>query len=1575
MSQGDTYSPGGIGIKGLKIQLLRIPVSQIDPTQIFELGRTIYGTDTSSPAQVISHKNGDGVTQYQNLQELFVEPLSAITGGRNGITPNGSYLELGGPLIQPTTVSFSSTTPLSFTELSSGSSVGINSTGFSATYSSGSNFTSLIAGKDQALMQINSGASTTGLIMDYTLGMRVSDAIFSKGLVYTDDYSSLGKLDSRWIPDWGAVTDAIAEATSTATMYFAPGTLVGRGPTFSDPGGTIDNPWAPNATNGLSISDGSGIVLGGPLTGNTTINTQNHVLQLTDSSLSGSSGFEVILGGNYVLPNEQGALVVGASGGRMYYTSDTTLTNYPTAMVEVGNDYGPDNVRVQLYVTNTGATLARGIGMGQKSAENGILVADRISNIGLIGHTSIVGTGSGSYWLYTVHPTMNQYQYAQYGNLPALQTTVSSYAGGNFIGQLHNFSDSTTAAYSAVITGGGSNSVLGRWNGTQWIVVGGSSSGSVAWASITGKPTTLGGYGITDAVNSTSTQTVSGVKTFSNDINAQGNIYMTGNIFANDTSPYYSRDANDARYLLLTGGTMSGNLIFNGGASITVNSDLANIGVKSTTNTNLYTAATYNSFELHNGANNYTSYLKSQITVTDGTNAFYINYPTTLLTGTTSVTFRNVGGTIALLSDITSATPAWSSITGKPTTLGGYGITDAYPLTGNPSSFITLSSLSNTAPITYNSSTGAIGITQATTSTNGYLSNTDWNTFNNKQSSLKWVNVLDYGATGNGTTNDTTSIQNAANAISSTGGVLYFPPGNYLISSAISISNSTQILGAGGIAGMQSGGTSFNIAISTVTSNSLTANAFTIGADNCSVDNICIRNSNTSGTFPSSGAGIVLNKSIGFRMNDASVLYFYDNINFVNGWDWKIDGCHFSFPVRYNMRIQDVALPDAGDQSITSSWFYCNSTSATSLRYESGGGLKLNNVKFNAGGAGIPNVAIDVNMQASTVLFQMSNCSVENYGQYGLKITAASGVSFNNVNISNNEFSGGAGYPIYIDPSIGGGSMGNISIGTNFLNTTDATKAALTVRNCNVVRVGDINFGVSTILTDFTGSFAPNGTTKVNLNRNQGQQTLSISAGVANWDYSKSTYATITLTGNTTVNQVNNVSGDMAYLSVVQDATGGRTLTMPGVVFIGNSVINPSPNAISYIRLYQNIATVISDYAQQAKVYSSPNGFAGYTVSTLPAGNLGDQTYVTDATTPTYLGTLTGGGSVKTPVFYNGSAWQALLTTVDQSFAPTWTGQHIWQNNSASSTLTPYIKVANNTTGLASSGTTYYSPAISLLSPVYTGGASSNMEFRLTSQSNQSNNFGYFTISSYIGGGSGTNVFQVDNFGNGFTSGSWGVHGFSVGTSTTTDGLTQINFTAATSGAQVQNSYATRWMGAAWTGSVNNWTEWTNGVRNTAGAPPVSKLFWAERTSTNNSGSYTDIMSLDNSSNLALLNTISVKHIIGSSSAPTIAAGTGAGTSPTVSVSGNDLAHKVTITTGTSPTASATVATITFNVAYGAAPKIILTPVNSAAAALSGTTQIYVDDASTTTTVYVIKVGSGGLTASTTYLFYAQIAQ
>jgi hypothetical protein len=55
-------------------------------------------------------------------------------------------------------------------------------------------------------------------------------------------------------------------------------------------------------------------------------------------------------------------------------------------------------------------------------------------------------------------------------------------------------------------------------------------------------------------------------------------------------------------------------------------------------------------------------------------------------------------------------------------------------------------------------------------------------------------------------------------------------------------------------------------------------------------------------------------------------------------------------------------------------------------------------------------------------------------------------------------------------------------------------------------------------------------------------------------------------------------------------------------------------------------------------------GSTARTVATLPAASAalkGARSFVTDATSPTFLGALTGGGSVVCPVFCNGAAWVA----------------------------------------------------------------------------------------------------------------------------------------------------------------------------------------------------------------------------------------------------------------------------------------------------------------------------------------------
>ncbi|WP_202516589.1 glycosyl hydrolase family 28-related protein [Streptomyces sp. SID161] len=66
------------------------------------------------------------------------------------------------------------------------------------------------------------------------------------------------------------------------------------------------------------------------------------------------------------------------------------------------------------------------------------------------------------------------------------------------------------------------------------------------------------------------------------------------------------------------------------------------------------------------------------------------------------------------------------------------------------------------------------------------------------QMSLDWLNVVrDFGAKGDGVTDDTTAIQAAVNAASVAGGTLYFPAGRYLLTAALTWASGVSAVGAG----------------------------------------------------------------------------------------------------------------------------------------------------------------------------------------------------------------------------------------------------------------------------------------------------------------------------------------------------------------------------------------------------------------------------------------------------------------------------------------------------------------------------------------------------------------------------------------------------------------------------------------------------------------------------------------------------------------------------------------------------------------------------------------------------------
>lgn len=142
----------------------------------------------------------------------------------------------------------------------------------------------------------------------------------------------------------------------------------------------------------------------------------------------------------------------------------------------------------------------------------------------------------------------------------------------------------------------------------------------------------------------------------------------------------------------------------------------------------------------------------------------------------------------------------------------------------------------------------SVGEPAFTTDTNDFfIGNGTSNIQFAKQSNLDglksqiWVNVKSFGAKGDGITNDTESIQNAINSLS-TGGTIYFPKGVYNISSTIIVPQKIFILGEG--------------IGTTIRPMSSIINVFNITGSLTKIENLSITNQNNYATN-----GISINKS------------------------------------------------------------------------------------------------------------------------------------------------------------------------------------------------------------------------------------------------------------------------------------------------------------------------------------------------------------------------------------------------------------------------------------------------------------------------------------------------------------------------------------------------------------------------------------------------------------------------------------------------------------------------------------------------------------------------------------------
>jgi hypothetical protein len=354
----------------------------------------------------------------------------------------------------------------------------------------------------------------------------------------------------------------------------------------------------------------------------------------------------------------------------------------------------------------------------------------------------------------------------------------------------------------------------------------------------------------------------------------------------------------------------------------------------------------------------------------------------------------------------------------------------------------------------------------------------------------QFISVKDFGALGDGITNDTAAIQAAINSLGSIGGTLWFPSGNYIVSTSITASCPITVIGSG-------------ISASVITSTTANIDVLTFSKW-FSISHISFSVANTSNAIVQSASSSNHQQSeIRNCLCTSANNFFvtYSPLEFVIDGNW-ITG------TTAGIWFNSVAHPDQGDCYITNNTFIPagNGTSA-GIRITYGSGIYITANKFN--GSGYAHIKFDGTNGGDYII---ANNSLEGQPTYAIDLspTALGGIS--KILINSNQFSGDVTAHVHINgsyrttvtdntfnnvtPSTGIGVhlvtcryaliTGNMfyDIGTGIYNTASAQAASVYGNEFT----GQGNYcvqGLSTVLTDtFPQNFQINYAKQINITSN-----------------------------------------------------------------------------------------------------------------------------------------------------------------------------------------------------------------------------------------------------------------------------------------------------------------------------------------------------------------------------------------------------------------------------------------------------------------------------------------------------------
>ena len=276
--------------------------------------------------------------------------------------------------------------------------------------------------------------------------------------------------------------------------------------------------------------------------------------------------------------------------------------------------------------------------------------------------------------------------------------------------------------------------------------------------------------------------------------------------------------------------------------------------------------------------------------------------------------------------------------------------------------------------------------------------------------SLGWTSVTNYGAAGNGSTDDTAAITAAIAALPSTGGVLYFPPGTYLTSGGHTIDVTCMVVGAGGGGGETlnyQGGNQTVGHVSQIKCNSSTADLFTVTATGVQFHDLSIINTTTA----TAGSAIKTGATGGDHAVYSGLTFrdFWNQIDHQYGREWDVTMCHFIDPVNDSLKIQNLDAADEGEVTISQCHFLQQSViSNAAIEMLRSGGVRIHHNQFyGLGGDTCHNVFVRINLADATSNVRISDNSFENFKTHGISVNLSVTNILYTLQIHDNNFDGG----------------------------------------------------------------------------------------------------------------------------------------------------------------------------------------------------------------------------------------------------------------------------------------------------------------------------------------------------------------------------------------------------------------------------------------------------------------------------------------------------------------------------------------------------------------------------------------